>query len=128
MTRSNSEALAMPNSYAVMEQEEMMYLEGGSIAIPMRREYLSKHQCTLKGKEAFTMGSVRGMTILEIAQEIYAHAVAYYKAPLLLASGLINYWMYNKLREKAGVINLDDGGESRFGFKAAYVAIWYGIF
>lgn len=121
-------ALVMPSSYAVMDEEEMTYVEGGGARIAVTSGMLNKTTCQIMAGALIGSGQIKGMTGLEIAQELYAHAVAYYRAPLLLASGLINYWIYQELRARAGIVDLDDGGDTRPGFKAAYAVIWYGNF
>ncbi len=71
-------ALVMPSNYAVMDEEEMTYVEGGaniSYNIFMR----SRAYCT-----AFASGyrSGKGYTNIstyDLAAEIFAHAYAYYE-------------------------------------------------
>lgn len=119
-----NETLTMPGSYAVMSQEEMTYVEGCGVVHPVGPGLFDKSVCLSVAAAYIGGGVIKGMTGLEIAQELYAHAVAYYMAPGLLASGIVNYSIYKELRERAGMVNLEDGGETRPGFKAAYKVIW----
>lgn len=69
-------ALVMPSSYAVMEEEEMMYVEGGkAITIQTKLTYLSKKECLAKAKSLKNSGYCTKMSKLAVAQEIHAHAV-----------------------------------------------------
>lgn len=72
--------LVMPSSYAVMDEEEMTYLEGG-ISLSMKREYLNKNTC-LSVASNYTKKT--GLSKTRIAKEIYGHAVMYYASPVLL--------------------------------------------
>ena len=71
-------ALKMPSSYAVMNEEEMTYLEGGSYNVPLSRAYLKKNYCLAEATKLLERQMVSGMTQMQIAQEIYAHAVTKY--------------------------------------------------
>lgn len=124
-------ALVMPSSYAVMEQEEMTYVEGG-VSLKVKKSYLNKNTC-LSVASKYTAKTGLGKT--RIAKEIYAHAVMYYASPWVLGSyavtvgsvmggavgvaavlGALKY-----IRSHANPIDL--GGDSAFRVKV-YNAIW----
>ncbi len=79
-------ALVMPSSYAVMDEEEMMYLEGGSkdgINIGMFRSYLSKQACIDQARGIIRTKGWKNVTSGQLAKEIYGHAVVYYRFSIL---------------------------------------------
>ncbi len=45
--------LVMPSSYAVMSEDEMTYVEGGTVELKMKRQYLNKNFCKTKYKRAY---------------------------------------------------------------------------
>jgi len=72
--------LSMPKGCTVLEEEEMMYVDGGSASLPMRTDYLSKSYCLSFADTLIKYRAVVGMTKQEVAEEIYGHAVLYYNA------------------------------------------------
>lgn len=122
-------ALVMPSSYAVMNEEEMTYVEGG-VSLPMTKNYLNKSNCEKVGKKYST---TTGLTQSRIAKEVYAHAVMYYASPVVLGgyAALICpalpvalapvltclYW----IRSHANPVDI--GGDSSFRV-SVYNAIW----
>ena len=75
-------ALVMPSSYAVMNEEEMTYVEGGGdVALSMKKSYLNKSTCI---NVASNYTKTTGLSKMRIAKEIYAHAVMYYSSPAAL--------------------------------------------
>ena len=63
------------------------------------------------------------MTQQELAEEIFAHAVAYYDGPLLAGIPGIGDDIMNYLVSHANPIDVADGGDS-FIRKVAFSAIW----
>lgn len=116
---SYTAALKMPSSYAVMNEEEMTYLEGGGIRIPNSRAYLNKSACQQLAAEYVRYGVVTGMTSLEVAQEIYAHAYVYYNWQVLkhipIASSIY--------KSAADGIDLENEGDTPVR-KAFYAMVW----
>lgn len=89
----------MPSSYAVMDENEMQYVDGGVDPLPMKRGYLNKSTCIAT---AAKYTAATGLSQIRIAKEIYAHAVMYYasttalvgygvKLAAMLGSGRGNY-------------------------------------
>ncbi len=62
------------------------------------------------------------MTRLQVAQELYAHAVGYYFAGEIKKSGIAAS-VKNYLTKKCEVIDIVDGGDTAIR-KAAYVTVW----
>lgn len=122
-------ALEMPKNYAVMDNEEMMYNEGGA-ELDVSRSYLNKMTCE---KVAGAYVAATGLGQARLKKEIYAHAVMYYAsyaslpaAAAMLMSGNVGlgaatlstlYW----IRDHSQPIHL--GGDSSFRVKV-YEAIW----
>lgn len=73
--------LAMPSSYAVMDEREMTYTEGG-IEIAVSRGLLNKNECSKLG---MVYGPQVGLSSDRVAKEIYAHAVLYYASSASMA-------------------------------------------
>lgn len=76
MSKQNS--LEMPSSYAVMDTEEMMYLEGG-VNIGMYSSYLDKNVCLEQARGVIRTHKWTNVTADQLQREIYGHAVVYYK-------------------------------------------------
>ena len=87
----------------------------GKLKIDVKREYLNKEECLAMARRLLREGAVKGMSVKQLACEIYFHAAAFYfceKAKYL-----------PRLREHANIIDLDDGGDTRIR-RAAYAAVW----
>jgi hypothetical protein len=87
----------------------------GKLKIDVKREYLNKEECLAMARRLLREGAVKGMSVKQLASEIYFHAAAFYfceKAKYL-----------PRLREHANIIDLDDGGDTRIT-RAAYAAVW----
>lgn len=130
MQKKYESVLEMPRNYATMNEEEMIYVEGGGI--PVDKSYLNKSTCELV---ASNYTKETGLSKMRIAKEIYAHAVMYYASPLSLGGyavtvgsvmggvvgvaavlGVLNY-----IRSHSNPIDL--GGDSDLRVKV-YNAIW----
>lgn len=115
-------ALVMPNNYAVMNEEEMAYVEGGNASLPMKRTYLRKSTCTATASGLYYSKQVTGMSIQEIAEEIYAHAVLFYNAANTNVTA-VNAAVVVYIMQHAGVIDIENGGDTA-ARKTAYSMIW----
>ncbi|MDD6069918.1 MAG: hypothetical protein PUC12_03780 [Clostridiales bacterium] len=71
-------ALVMPSSYAVMSEDEMTYVEGGSHNVILSKKFLNKNNCLAEAGRLIHRQMVVRMTQQQIAKEIYAHAVTKY--------------------------------------------------
>lgn len=115
-------ALVMPSNYAVISEEEMNYVEGGNASLPMKKTYLRKSTCTATASGLYYSIQVTGMSIQQIAEEIYAHAVVFYRtveALNVLNAGIV-YPIYNSCK----VIDIENGGDKRPGFMSAFSLVW----
>ncbi|MDR1770760.1 MAG: hypothetical protein LBS02_08990 [Hungatella sp.] len=104
--------------------QEMYKIKGGNAHLKMDPKYRKKANCLGEAQAQIQRGIVTGMTELEIGQEIFAHAVAYYKADIL--SKIIPFIgddVKNYLISHASIIDIMDGGDTPVR-KAAYTAIW----
>lgn len=119
-----NEALIMPSSYAVMNEEEMTYVEGGGIYLT--KNMLNKSYCK---KIAAKYTTSTGLSQTRIAKEIFSHAVLFLAgrvgAVLPIAKNI-------PLAQQtiAYIINhsnpVDLGGDPWYRV-AVYDAIWVGI-
>ena len=117
-------ALVMPSNYAVMNEEEMTYVEGGNATLSMKRAYLNKNTCLAEASNLLTRGIVTGMTQMQIAQEIYAHAFIKYKfdsLPSWVSQMPIARSAYKSVNNG---IDIEDGGDKRVGYMQLYAIVW----
>lgn len=86
MSKCCNAALVMPKNFAVMDEEEMMYLEGGE-NLPMSRVYLIKSYCRTVA-ESYIKAGWSNVTVDQLKKEIYGHAYGYYNmTPAIAALG-----------------------------------------
>ena len=97
-------AMSLPSSYAVMNEEEMTYVEGGfsytysknNIRARVQKSYLSRSVCLAFAEQVICehgsklFQTCNGMGLVRIASELFSHAVGYYSASLLKKAGLKN--------------------------------------
>lgn len=115
-------ALVMPSSCALMSEDEMTYVDGGAAILAMKKSYLNKGTCKSMAKELIKVRSVKGMSTLAIAQEIFAHAVMYYVSSGAIAAG-IDKKVVREIQSRAYRIRIDDGGDKWYR-RGVYAAIW----
>ena len=118
------ENLEMPCIYEIINEEEMVYLDGGSVALPMKKGYLNKTTCKNTAARLIKNKSVTGMSKQAIAEEIFAHAQLFFRAAGLNMAG-VDIGIINEIAEHAEVVNIDDGGDKWYR-RVAYTALWYG--
>lgn len=121
--------LALPGNHALMDEEEMCYVEGG-VSLAMKSSYLSKSTCKSTASK-YTRST--GMSQMRIAKEIYAHAVMYYASPVALGGYAATISAFNPLFSAGALAALyyirshanpvDLGGDSAFRVNI-YNAIW----
>ena len=114
--------LVMPKNYAVMNEAEMTYVEGGDAEVSMSQNFLEKSYCTWYAAMLLRKSMVSGMLDHEIAEELYAHAVCYYKysAVAAVVGVPLAYYCYCKARDGITIVN---GGDTAVR-KAGYATIW----
>ncbi|HAU86169.1 MAG TPA: hypothetical protein DCW90_11955 [Lachnospiraceae bacterium] len=101
---SNKNLLEMPSSYAVMDTEEMMYLDGG-LNIGMNRGYLDKNICLDQARGVIRTYNWKNVTAEQLQREIYGHAVVYYKWSVLQNIPYLDEKVYSHV---ADGVDLDD--------------------
>ncbi|WP_346905991.1 hypothetical protein [Clostridium sp.] len=122
----------------ILNENDMKSVTGGATNLQMERRFLDKNVCL---EEAKWMGHYRvitGMSLQEIAEEMYAHAVFYYQGltakeiatalsksgiPGLLLTTTLTNAIADMLIDKGGVINIEDGGDTSFR-KLIYKGVW----
>lgn len=95
---------------------------GGSVSLPMNPIYLAKTACEAKATELVVSGQVKNMTILGVAQEIFAHACCYYGSSVVKALG-VDSATVDDIYNRANPVDIADGGDTAVRV-AAYVLIW----
>ncbi len=95
---------------------------GGSLALPMNPLYVSKKACEIEATSLIVNGKVTGMTILGLAQEIYAHACCFYGASIVKGLG-VDSATVDEIHDRANPVNIDDGGDTPARV-AIYALIW----
>ncbi len=115
-------ALVMPSNYAVMEQEEMTYVDGGSYNMDCSKRFLSKYNCNFTASWLVSTGRVTGMTSTAVAKEIFAHVYSYYNYVQVAAvfGVAVAAYCYKKA---ADGISIMDGGDTGLR-KAVYDSFW----
>lgn len=105
-----------------LTKTEMTKILGGDANLPMKSDYKTKSKCTSEAYHLIDIHVVKDMSAEDIAKEIFAHAVAYYRADELrnlpLGEGVADY-----LIAHASEIYIADGGDTLIR-KAAYTLVW----
>ena len=86
-----------------------------ALTIPVRREYLNKKACRKEARKILREGKVQGMSVRQLAREIYFHAVIYYFCE---RTGRFDW-----IKMKADPIDLCDGGDKLLR-RAVFAAGW----
>ena len=125
MEMCNNGALIMPSSYAVMNEEEMTYVEGGK-SIYLTKDMLSKSYCKKIAKDYVAS---TGLSQTRIAKEIFAHAILYLGGRVAQTNSVIGsipmaQQTITYILKHSNPVNL--GGDAWYRV-AAYNAIWIGI-
>jgi hypothetical protein len=105
-----------------LQNEEMLFITGGNASLPMNSKYKKKDNCYAEASALVERGIVTGMTKQGVAEEIFAHAVAYYNAKDLRNIPFLRDWA-DDLISHAHVIDIEDGGDTE-NRKTAYTIIW----
>jgi len=90
--------------------------------ITMNRDYLSKENCKTKATTMIESGVVRRMSVLGLAQEIFAHACCYYGSSAMKKLNC-NVDLIDELYLRANPVDIDDGGDTPKRV-AIYKLIW----
>lgn len=118
----------------VLNENDMKSVTGGDANLPVERRFLDKDTCMREAVAMGQYGIVKGMSAQQIAEEIYAHAVLYYKglnvdaiAKALKDAGIpsatVHQAIADMLISKGEEINIADGGDVWYR-KAIYTYVW----
>ena len=111
-----------PKNYCDLSIREQELSFAGDANLPMNKDYLKKSNCKSKAKELIDSGQVTGMSQLQIAQEIYAHAFCYYAASALIDAG-IDADIVEDIKSMGEVVDIANNGDTAWR-QAAYLLIW----
>lgn len=114
--------LEMPSNYEVMNEEEMTYVEGGNARLKTTKSYLNKNTCLAEASHLIERRIVTGMTQLQIAKEIYAHAFIKYKY-ISLPKWVKNMSGMKDIYNRASYVDIDNGGDTAVR-QVVYNAVW----
>ena len=73
------------------------------LAIKVKKEYLDKDVCLKEARHILSDGKIKNMSVLQLAHEIYFHALVFYFCE---RTGLLGM-----LKKRANPIDLNDGGD-----------------
>ena len=122
----------------ILNEDDMKLVVGGSDNIKMEKRFLDKNVCLEEAKWLGHYRVVTGMSLQEIAEEIYAHAIFYYRGlsakkiatcistvgvPGLALSSLLINEIADMLVSKGEVINIEDVGDTSLR-KLIYRGVW----
>ena len=129
MEQKNENKLLMPHNYHAINGEEMQYIEGGNtFSFKCTEAYKNKVNCYNYANAVIRYHGITGMTQLEVAAEIYAHAQIYYFIRSIQTNKIftesIRDAVFADLLRRAEMIDVESGGDTRLGFKQAYNWIW----
>lgn len=85
------------------------------ISIRVRKEFLDKTTCREEARKLLAEGTVKGMSEIQLAREIYFHALVYYNSKKNHA--------FHRLISHSDPIDINDGGDTRFR-RMVYYAFW----
>lgn len=111
-----------PNGTEFLTNEEQEKRICGVAHIEMSPLYLAKSACEVKATQLIATKQVTRMSILGIAQEIFAHARAYYASSTIIALG-VDISKVNEIKSRANPVDIADGGDTA-NRKAIYRHIW----
>ena len=84
-------------------------------SIRVRKEFLSKDACMEEARKIISDGKISGMSELQLAREIYCHALAFFLCDKILPL----HWV----KKYADPIDMRDGGDKPMR-KVVFAASW----
>ncbi len=129
MNQRNENKLLMPHNYYVVNEEDMQYIEGGNtFSFKCTETYKNKVNCYNYANAIIRYHGITGMTQLEVAAEIYAHAQIYYFIKSIPTNTIfteaIRDAVFADLIRRTAIIDIESGGDTRIGYKQAYAWVW----
>lgn len=125
-------ALVMPGSYAIMNKDEMTYVDGG-LNLSYRWSYQSKAGAAVKAVSLKNQYGWRNISTYDLVAEIFVHAVAYYRYGVFLAAARRCGFGTSIANSILGGIDVENkldskslfGGVKRYQFyRAVYAVLW----
>lgn len=86
------------------------------IAIPVRRAFLNKKACRREARRILSEGLIDGMSEMQLAREIYVHALAYYFCE--------RTELFPEIKKHADPIDLRDNGDTSIK-KSIFALLWH---
>ena len=86
------------------------------LSIRVRKEFLNKDACMEEARKIVSGGKISGMSELQLAREIYSHALAFYISDKVF----FLHWV----KKYADPIDMRDGGDTpfrRFAFASSWI-------
>ncbi len=111
------EIITMPRSCVKLNEEEMELISGG-LNIGMSRTYLNKSICISQGRGIVQTHNWKNVTAMQLAQEIYGHAVVYYKLAILGKIPVLDNLVYS---HAANGVDLENAVDK---YQAVWETIW----
>lgn len=112
----------MNNKYELLGESEQKNIFAGLANVDMSPIYLTKSACEIKATTLVVSGKVKYMTILAVAQELFAHACCFYGAATVKALG-VESAIVDDIYSRAERVDIADGGDSPDRI-ATYILIW----
>lgn len=89
----------------------------------IKANYHKKNECIREAENIVANRSITGMSVRQIAAEIYTHALIYYAFPNLPEAIRNTKFMQRAFNSAANGIDLEDNGDTR-GRRFCYSLIW----
>lgn len=113
----SKETFMLPCNYIALNADEMSQIDGG-INIGMTRGYLDKTICMAQGRGIIKTYNWTNVTGLQLAKEIYGHAVVYYKLSILDKVPILNDKIYS---HAANGVDVEDAVDK---YQSVWDMIW----
>ncbi len=86
------------------------------LSIRVKKDFLNKESCINEARRILSEGLIRNMSELQLAREIYFHALAFHFCE--------RTGMFRMVKKHADPIDLADGGDRLF-MKIIFAASWF---
>lgn len=91
--------------------------------LKMKADYYKKNECLREAKAIIENNQITGMSVRQLAAEIYTHAKVYYSFPCLPEIIRKTKFMQKAFRSAANGIDLEDNGD-KFSRRICYSLIF----
>lgn len=93
------------------------------LSLKMRANYYRKSDCVQAAEDIVAKKQITGMSVRQLAAEIYTHAMIYYNFPILPDRIRNTKFMQRAFRSASNGIDLEDNGDS-WKRRFCYSLIW----